>query len=85
MTRSLGRIEQRFETLPKKAYQFWRKTTPKRTGNARRKTVLRNNEIRARYPYAQRLDDGYSRQAPDGMSKPTFQYIRQITKRMLRK
>ena len=45
-------------------------------GNARRKTVLRNNEIQANYPYAQRLEDGYSSQAPIGMTDPTIEDIR---------
>jgi len=82
---SLGRVSARFSQLPKQAFQFWRKTTPKRTGNARRKTVLRGTEIRARYPYAERLDQGYSRQAPRGMFEPTKKYIERITKRFIRK
>jgi len=47
-----------------------------RPGNARRKTVLRNNEIQANYPYAQRLEEGYSSQAPNGMTEPTLKDIR---------
>lgn len=45
-------------------------------GNARRNTVLKNNEIQANYPYAQRLEEGYSSQAPKGMTEPTLQDIR---------
>lgn len=45
-------------------------------GNARRKTVLKGNEIQANYPYAKRLEEGYSSQAPDGMTKPTLQEVR---------
>lgn len=47
-----------------------------RPGNARRKTVLRGNEIQANYPYAQRLEEGWSSQAPDGMTEPTIESIR---------
>lgn len=45
-------------------------------GNARRKTILRGNEVQANYPYAQRLEEGYSSQAPDGMTEPTIKSIR---------
>lgn len=45
-------------------------------GNARRKTVLKNNEIQANYPYAQRLEEGYSSQAPKGMTEPTLEKVR---------
>lgn len=82
---SLGRVEKKFGKLPKKAFQFWRKITPKRTGNARRKTRLKGDTIQARYPYAERLDNGYSQKAPEGMSDPTFEYIQKLSKKILRK
>jgi hypothetical protein len=44
-------------------------------GNARRKTVLKGNEIQANYPYAKRLEEGYSSQAPNGMTEPTLKEI----------
>ena len=50
--------------------------TPKLSGNARRNTKLSGDRILAQYPYAQRLDQGYSKQAPDGMSTPTTEYIK---------
>jgi hypothetical protein len=62
----VGRINKQFQTLPKKAFAYWRKITP-------------------RYPYAQRLDEGWSRQAPKGMSEPTFNYIKKIVKGIMRK
>lgn len=46
-------------------------------GNARRKTVVKNNEIQANYPYAQRLEEGYSSQAPKGMTEPTLEKVRE--------
>lgn len=64
------------------AYQFFKKATPIRTGNARRNTYLASNRDRivGDYPYAQRLDEGYSNQAPDGMTGPTEDYInRRVT------
>lgn len=62
------------------AAKHFKQITPIRSGNARRKTRLRGNTIRANYPYAGRLDDGYSPQAPEGMTKPTLRFIR---KRMM--
>lgn len=50
--------------------------TPRVTGNARRNTKLTGDRILAQYPYAQRLDQGSSKQAPDGMSVPTVEYIK---------
>lgn len=85
MKKNIGQIEKRFSTLPKVAFRFWKKITPKDTGNARRKTRLRKDEIQARYPYAERLDEGYSRQAPKGMFEPTVDHIKKVSKRMLRK
>jgi hypothetical protein len=61
--------------LPDEAYKVFVKETPVRSGNARRKTKLKKNVINADYPYAQRLDEGYSKQSPEGMVKPTEEYI----------
>ena len=58
---------------------LWKnKKAPKnyRPGNARRSTELRNNNIEANYPYAQRLEEGWSKQAPKGMTDPTYEAIR---------
>jgi len=57
------------------AFDYFHDITPIRTGNARRNTSLTGNTIRARYPYAERLDTGYSKQAPDGMVNPTIDHI----------
>lgn len=58
------------------AYKYFRDTTPVKTGNARRNTHLVGDTIEADYRYAQRLDAGYSSQAPSGMTKPTDQYMK---------
>lgn len=72
----LNRINKRLSKVPSEAHGFFVKTTPIRTGNARRRTRLQGQTIKADYPYAARLDDGYSRQAPEGMSDPTIDYIK---------
>lgn len=52
-------------------------------GNARRKTKLQGNEIQANYPYAKRLEEGWSSQAPDGMTEPTIEEVRKYVKQKL--
>lgn len=70
-------INKQLDKLPRQAWDFFYKATPIKTGNARRNTRLVGNKtIVAKYPYAQRLDEGYSKQAPDGMVKPTLAFIR---------
>ena len=70
-------------SLTRVAYRYFRSITPKDTGNARRNTRQSNNEIRAEYPYARRLDNGYSKQAPKGMVTPTIEYLRKYIKDQL--
>jgi hypothetical protein len=62
-------------TLPREAYDVFRKNTPYRSGNAFRNTTLRGNTIDANYPYAERLDDGYSQLRPQGMTEPTEKFL----------
>lgn len=82
MTLNMSEVNKMFEqaekvaqTLPKEAYDYFVDSTPIRTGNARRSTSLRGNTIDANYAYAKRLDQGYSRQAPKGMSDPTEKFL----------
>ena len=75
VSRMFNQAEAVAKTLPKEAYDYFVDSTPIRTGNARSKTRLRGNTIDANYPYAERLDDGYSRQAPKGMSQPTEKFL----------
>jgi hypothetical protein len=59
------------------AGDFFIKQTPIRSGNARRNTDVQQSRKRivADYPYSEALDTGWSRQAPDGMVKPTIDFI----------
>lgn len=54
-----------------------------RPGNARRNTMLKGNTIEANYPYAKRLEEGYSSQAPDGMTEPTLESVREYVYKTL--
>lgn len=71
------------KNLARVAYTHFKKVTPIDTGNARRNTDLVGNEIQAKYPYAVRLDKGWSRQAPKGMVQPTVEYLRDYIKKHL--
>lgn len=59
------------------------KKTPHRSGNAQRHTTKSSTSIDANYPYAHRLDQGYSHQSPQGMVKPTIDAIRAYIKKKL--
>jgi hypothetical protein len=86
ITPSLGKIDARFQLLPKDAFRYWRSITPVKSGNARRKTKLvAANRFTADYNYAVPLDQGLSKQAPKGMSEPTEKYIKKQVKKLLRK
>jgi hypothetical protein len=71
--------------VPAQAFTFFKAHTPIRTGNARSRTVLKKDTIVAAYPYAQQLDDGRSRQAPDGMSKPTEAFVQKTTDKIMKR
>ena len=75
ITPTLKKMQQQLDALPQKAYKEFVKNTPVRSGNARRRTKLRKSEIQADYVYAQRLDEGYSKQSPEGMVQPTEEFV----------
>ena len=71
----LKSIYAQVQALPQDAYNYFVTVTPIDTGNARRSTSLKGKTIEANYAYANRLDKGWSKQAPQGMIKPTQDYI----------
>jgi len=74
-SKMIGLAERQVDIIQDQAYQYFRDHTPVRSGNARRNTVQKGDAIQANYAYAGRLDTGYSKQAPDGMTQPTIDYI----------
>lgn len=54
---------------------FFKNVTPVRSGNARSRTQTVGQKITANYAYAGRLDEGWSKQAPTGMSEPAVNYF----------
>ncbi len=70
ISKLLKKQKAELKKLPKAAIAEYKALTPIRTGNARRRTTLHGDVIEANYPYAERLDEGYSNQAPEGLTKP---------------
>jgi len=72
--------------VAKDTHKKWVSVTPKKTGNARNKTKFQGGDtINADYRYAKQLDKGRSKQAPDGMLKPTVKYLESELDKIFRK
>ena len=89
----LRRMQQKLDRLPQEAYQVFKDNTPVKTGNAKSKTKRRGNTISADYQYAGVLDKGRhmtnrgmrgSDQAPQGMTKPTLDFIKKRVTQIVR-
>lgn len=79
-TSAVDRMFEHMEILPeevmKDGFKTFRQETPVRGGNARNRTQLETKtRIGARYPYADRLDKGWSSQKPKGMTEPTIKEL----------
>jgi hypothetical protein len=68
-------IKKDLAKIPQEAHKEFVQLTPIDKGNARKRTTLNKDVITANYPYAQRLDEGYSKQAPKGMVKPLEKWL----------
>lgn len=73
----MTKLKKNVEGLSKGAYEVFVENTPENTGNAKRKTRLAGDKIIADYDYSQKLDEGFSRKKPKGMTEPTEQWIEQ--------
>lgn len=74
----LNGLKKDLAKLPDDAITKMKALTPIDTGNARSKTSLTNRStIKANYEYATALDNGHSKQAPTGMTKPLFHWLDQ--------
>ena len=79
-------MQKELAKYPKDAEAQFVSLTPIKTGNARNHTSLKGNDtIVANYPYAQRLDEGWSRQAPQGMTKPFEAWMQRKVKQIFGK
>ncbi len=79
---NIAKIQNKLDKLPDEAHKVFVANTPVRSGNARRNTKLQRDTIAANYPYAKRLNEGYSKQSPRGMVEPTLQFIRKRIKQI---
>lgn len=70
-------LENNAKGLSKGAHQVFVENTPKNTGNARQRTKLQGDTIIADYDYSKKLDDGFSKKNPQGMTAPTEKWIEQ--------
>lgn len=93
LTPMLKKIQQKLDRLPQEAYKEFVDLTPKKTGNAKRNTKLKGKTIQANYAYAGVLDKGRhmtkrgmrgSDQAPEGMTKPTVDFIKKRVAQIVR-
>lgn len=78
-------IKKKLTQMPKEAHKVFVKATPIRRGNARRRTKLNNNVIRADYNYAYLLEKGRSKQAPKGMTEPTINFVKKFLDKVFRR
>lgn len=85
VTKMLQQLESMGPDVMKESGKFFQSKTPIRSGNARRSTTTKDTTITADYGYAARLDDGWSSQAPSGMSKDTLKDIDQRVDKLVRK
>lgn len=74
-SRMIAMAEKATEQIQVEAFKYFRDITPIRSGNAQRRTRLSGDTIVGDYPYGARLDEGWSKQAPGGMTQPTVDYI----------
>jgi hypothetical protein len=85
ITGDITKLKRELGAVPKAAVTEYQKLTPVKSGNARKRTTLRGNTIQANYPYAQRLDEGYSKQAPKGMTKPWELWLQKYLDKLMKR
>tara|TARA_R100001463_G_scaffold43503_2_gene90699 strand:+ start:6505 stop:6795 length:291 start_codon:yes stop_codon:yes gene_type:complete len=85
VTRMLKQLEEMGPNVMKESGKFFKAKTPIRSGNARRNTSTKDTTIKANYGYAARLDEGWSSQAPQGMSGDTIKDMESQVNKIVRK
>jgi len=61
--------------------KYMQSITPFKSGNAKRHTVANGNLIEANYPYAKRLDEGWSKQNQIGLIDPTMKHMEEYIRK----
>ena len=85
ITGDINKLKRELGAVPKAAVTEYQKLTPIKSGNARKRTTLKGNSIQANYPYAQRLDEGWSKQAPKGMTKPWELWLQKYLDKLMKR
>ena len=87
--KDVNKLMESLEDLPEDIQEVmvatFRDETPIRSGTARSKTRRTGKGVLADYPYADRLDNGWSKQAPDGMSTPAINAAMKYVDAFIRK
>jgi hypothetical protein len=87
-TKEVERLLDKLDTVAEEvidlAYPILKNNTPVRQGNARNKTKKTRYEIKSDYPYAGRLDEGWSKQAPKGFTAPTQDRLDNLLSKVIR-
>lgn len=92
LTKKLMSMKKQLSRLPQEAFNEFKSITPVRSGHAKKNTQLNGTKIEAKYGYAGVLDKGRhmtkrgmrgSKQAPEGMTKPTKEFIRDRLKQIV--
>ena len=70
-------IDDAIATSMQDTFNYYKRETPKKGGNARNKTKFNKsrNSINSNYDYAGRLDSGWSKQSPKGFTKPSLDFL----------
>ena len=77
-TKAMNRLEVMPRSVMKQLYPYYLSKTPIRGGNARNRTKLSRLGINSNYAYAGRLDEGWSKQSPDGFTAPSEKQLDQL-------
>ena len=76
MVKLQKQIDKAVDVSTEDTFDFFKNKTPVKGGNARRNTKYKERGTKAvitgDYAYSGRLDAGYSKQAPKGMTKPSL-------------
>ena len=88
-TRQFDRLINDLDEMPisvmKTLYPYYVNKTPIREGNARNRTKLNKVTISSKYPYAGRLDEGWSKQAPQGFTEPSINQLDQLIENYIKR
>lgn len=85
MSGQLKKIQDELKKVPQEGLKEFKALTPIDSGNARKNTYLQKDTIKADYPYAQRLDQGWSKQARQGITKPWSKWLERKIKQIMGK